>query len=35
MATWGWLTCALLFGLIVGWFGCKTTLFFKNKGNKN
>lgn len=31
MATWGWMTCSLLFGLMVGWFGCKTVEYFKNK----
>lgn len=31
MATWGWMTCSLLFGLMVGWFGCKTAEHFKNK----
>ncbi len=31
MATWGWMTCSLLFGLMVGWFGYKAVEYFKNK----
>lgn len=31
MATWGWLTATLLFGLIAGWFGRAIFEYFKNK----
>lgn len=31
MATWGWLTATLLFGLIAGWVGCKVVDYYRNK----
>jgi len=32
MATWGWLTATLLFGLVAGYVGCKVVKHYKNKG---
>lgn len=32
MATWGWLTATLLFGLVAGFVGCRVLEYFKNKG---
>lgn len=34
MATWGWLTATLLFGLVVGWFGRAFVDHLKNKAGK-
>lgn len=31
MATWGWLTATLLFGLIAGWVGRGVFTYFKTK----
>lgn len=31
MATWGWLTATLLFGLVAGFVGCRVLEYFKNK----
>ncbi len=31
MACWGWMTATLLFGLVIGFAGCKVLDYYKNK----